>query len=124
MLAGTINIVTDFHKFILKIILTADFENAASSDFSSETFNKTLQRVDMIKFGLQELQNNFNEISTQIDTWYKDDSNFKISDYIDPSQILNYVPTWPLIVNLLSACFCLGASTLYHLGWIHSERIS
>lgn len=85
MLAGTINIVTDFHKFILKIILTADFENAASSDFSSETFNKTLQRVDMIKFGLQELQNNFNEISTHIDTWYKDDSDFKISDYIDPS---------------------------------------
>lgn len=33
-----------------------------------------------------------------------------------------YVPKWPLIVHLLSACFCLGSSAIFHLFHIHSHK--
>lgn len=29
--------------------------------------------------------------------------------------------SWPLIVNLFSAMFCLGASAMYHLFYVRSE---
>ena len=36
-------------------------------------------------------------------------------DFLDANEILNYVPIWPLIMNMLSACFCMGCSAIYHL---------
>lgn len=36
-------------------------------------------------------------------------------DFLDANEILNEVPIWPLIINILSACFCMGCSAFYHL---------
>ena len=36
-------------------------------------------------------------------------------DFLDADQILNYVPLWPLGINVFSACFCMGCSAVYHL---------
>lgn len=36
-------------------------------------------------------------------------------DFLDADQILNYVPLWPLGINVFSACFCMGCSAIYHL---------
>ena len=33
----------------------------------------------------------------------------------DTPLVLNYVDRWPLIINLLAACFCLGSSAVFHL---------
>ena len=41
----------------------------------------------------------------------------------DPSYILNDVPRWPLVVHLLSAVFCLGSSTIYHLCHVKSRTL-
>lgn len=125
MLSDTIIVVSDFWSFVKKIIYTADFDDPnVPYDYSEKTFNNTLQRVDVIKIGLQNLQLNLANIEENVKEWYSNDDDFSISDLLDPSKILTYVPTWPLILNLLSASFCLGASALYHLGYIKSESVS
>lgn len=41
----------------------------------------------------------------------------------DPSEILNDVARWPLVVHLLSAMFCLGSSAIYHLCHVKSKTV-
>ena len=36
-------------------------------------------------------------------------------EFLDADQILNEVPIWPLIINIFSACFCMGCSAIFHL---------
>lgn len=36
-------------------------------------------------------------------------------DFLSASEILNETPIWPLVINILSACFCMGCSAIYHL---------
>lgn len=38
-------------------------------------------------------------------------------------EILSYVHRWPLIVHMISICFCLGCSAIFHLCFIHSPKI-
>ena len=40
-----------------------------------------------------------------------------------PELILTYVPRWPLIINLISACFCFGCSAIFHHFQITSPSI-
>ena len=42
---------------------------------------------------------------------------------LSPELILTYVPRWPLIVNLLSACFCFGCSATFHQFQITSHSV-
>lgn len=44
----------------------------------------------------------------------------KLIDLIIVDKVLAYVPSWPLVVHLISGFFCLGFSALYHLFWIQS----
>ena len=39
-------------------------------------------------------------------------------------ELLNYVPTWPLLVNALSAFFCMGCSCVYHLIYVYSSKVN
>ena len=48
----------------------------------------------------------------------------KGSDIFQAPLVLTYVPRWPLIVHLLSACFCLGCSALYHTFGIYGIETS
>jgi adiponectin receptor len=52
---------------------------------------------------------------------FSKDSSYELSD-IDQSLVLNYIPRWPLFVFLASAIFCLGASAIFHLFFIHSQK--
>lgn len=45
-----------------------------------------------------------------------------IDGMLAPSEVLNYVPLWPLYVNMLAAVFCFGFSAYYHTGRIISEK--
>lgn len=40
---------------------------------------------------------------------------YELASAISPEDVLTYVPRWPLMVHLISAVFCLGASASYHL---------
>lgn len=37
-------------------------------------------------------------------------------------SVPTYVSSWPLIIHLLSACFCMGCSAVFHLFQIHSDK--
>jgi adiponectin receptor len=37
-----------------------------------------------------------------------------IDNILAPGEILNYIPMWPLYVNLLTAVICFGCSAYYH----------
>ena len=39
----------------------------------------------------------------------------KLKDLIIIDKLLAYVPSWPLIVHLLSGFMCLGFSAIFHL---------
>lgn len=53
---------------------------------------------------------------------FKDDPDFKLSDVINANIVLTYIDRWPLIVHILSAMFCLGCSSIFHLFQIHSKK--
>ena len=44
-------------------------------------------------------------------------------DFLAADQILNEVPIWPLVVNVFSACFCMGCSALYHLMFVKNKYV-
>lgn len=52
-----------------------------------------------------------------------DNPSFNILDSMHNETVLNYIPRWPLIVHVVTACLCLGASAFYHLFQVHSRRI-
>jgi adiponectin receptor len=37
-----------------------------------------------------------------------------MSSVISIEYLLNYIPRWPMFVNLITACICLGMSAIYH----------
>jgi adiponectin receptor len=49
-----------------------------------------------------------------------DNPKFNVLNNMHTTVLLTYVPKWPLLVHLFSACFCLGASAMFHLFQIHS----
>ena len=38
----------------------------------------------------------------------------------DVDEFMNYVSRWPLFIHMISACLCLGLSTVYHLFFVYS----
>lgn len=44
-----------------------------------------------------------------------------VTEFLQPSEILTYVPKWPLYIFLAAAVFCLGSSAVYHTFHIVSE---
>jgi len=42
-------------------------------------------------------------------------------EFLNAEQILNEVPIWPMIINIFSACFCMGCSAIYHMMFVKSE---
>ena len=65
--------------------------------------------------GLTRLEGAYQQIQRKIAIWVTNDPQFVISDKINATEVLNYIPRWPLILNLFGACFCMGASAIYHL---------
>lgn len=72
---------------------------------------------------LVQLQSALKDIESKIAIWVSNDPSFRMSDIVDAPLILNYVSRWPLVANLLCACFCLGCSATFHLVQIHSPKI-
>lgn len=64
----------------------------------------------------------FKDIEMKVSIWIKNDPRLELdSDTFDANLILTYVSRWPLIIHLVSACFCLGCSAFFHLFHIHSQ---
>jgi len=38
----------------------------------------------------------------------------------DVDEYMNYVSRWPLFAHMVTACLCLGLSTLYHSFYVYS----
>ena len=47
----------------------------------------------------------------------------KLIDLIIVDKVLAYVPSWPLVVHLISGFFCLGFSAMFHLFMIQSKFV-
>lgn len=47
----------------------------------------------------------------------------KLKDLIYIDEVMTFIPSWPLVVHLLSGCFCLGCSALYHTFFITNKRM-
>ena len=90
----------------------------------SEAYKWVLDRMNVISTGINNLQNAYVHIQKKINIWIMDDPEFKVSDHLLTSSILNYTPRWPMIVNAFSAVFCLGASAWFHLFQIHSKKMN
>ena len=39
---------------------------------------------------------------------------YDMTSLIDTATVLNFVPRWPVFINLITACLCLGLSATYH----------
>ena len=39
-------------------------------------------------------------------------------NFLDADEILNYTPIYPLVINIFSACFCMGCSATFHLMFV------
>lgn len=79
-------------------------------------------RVTVLKQGLKNLEGVFDSIKSKIKIWTMRSAGYELSQTYDTNTLLTYTAKWPLIVNLFSACFCLGASACFHLFHIHSKK--
>ena len=78
-------------------------------------FKIQADRMNIIYQGIKKANSIFEDIESKIGIWIANDPTLVIDDStLSPALILTYVPRWPLIVNLLSACFCFGCSALFH----------
>lgn len=83
---------------------------------SHDTFSEQISRSTVIQKGINQVNDLMKDIEKKIAIWINNDPMLTIdSSKLEPSLVLVYVPRWPLLVHLFSACFCLGCSTLYHL---------
>jgi hypothetical protein len=72
--------------------------------------------MSIIQRGLRQLVVAFKDIEDKISIWVSNDPRLEIDDdTFDANLILTYVSRWPLVINLLSAGFCLGCSAIFHL---------
>lgn len=80
--------------------------------------------MSVISRGVALAQQAFNDIEKKISIWVSNDPTLEVdSDTFSPELILTYVPRWPLLVHLGSACFCFGSSTIFHQFQIHSPSV-
>jgi adiponectin receptor len=101
-------------------------------DFFSQVTQTSLikrlaKRVDVLHRCVKHFSEAITEIDRKVYMLVSPPPEFeeaKFKDQFQPDFVLGYVHKWPLIVHLLSACFCLGCSAIYHLFHIHSPRIS
>ena len=42
----------------------------------------------------------------------------------NPDYILSYISIWPIVINILAACFCLGCSATFHLMSVKSPGLN
>jgi len=109
---GIQNLITKFKSFII------------NAETNASSLKERVLRLDVIKKCLQNLIDQHDTIKKKFAVWVSNDPMFAISSIIDYPLVLVYVPRWPMIVHLLSACFCMGCSTIYHLAWIESAFYS
>jgi len=69
------------------------------------------------------LQLAYDDIEAKLAIWVLNDPTYHVQDLMNPTVVLNYVSRWPLVVHMLSACFCLGCSAMYHLLGIKSVAV-
>lgn len=65
----------------------------------------------------------FKDVESKMQIWLRNDPHLEYDpDTFDAKYVLTYVSRWPLVVNLVSASFCLGCSAFFHLFQIHSPK--
>jgi len=74
--------------------------------------------------GMENLSNLYADIHSKIKAPGQEWKSADLIEQIAPENILVYVPKWPLIVHILSALFCLGASAAFHLFQVLSVKTS
>jgi predicted membrane channel-forming protein YqfA (hemolysin III family) len=80
--------------------------------------------MKVIYQGIEMAQEAFKDIEKKIAIWVSNDPTMVIDETtFTPELILTYVPRWPLIINLLSACFCFGCSSIFHHFQITSPSV-
>ena len=79
-------------------------------------------RVKIIDQGLEFLNAFIQNLDEKLAILFQNDPVYEISDDLDQQLILTYVARWPLMVNALSAVFCLGASAIFHLCGIKNRN--
>ena len=78
------------------------------NDYRDEIINVGV----LFKEKASELHTPYSELSKQqLDTLLE----YVATTFKSPDYILSYTSVWPLVINILSAFFCLGCSTIYHL---------
>ena len=63
-------------------------------------------------------------MDSKILVFFKNEPMYELSEDLEHSIILNYIPRWPLFVFLCSAMFCLGCSATFHLFHIENKAIN
>ena len=80
------------------------------------------KRMSIVRKGLDQLLTNYEFIEARIDTLSEEKRRRDIvHKYLQPSNILTYVPKWPLYVFLTGAIFCLSGSAILHTFFYMSE---
>jgi len=112
IMVGIQQLINNFKSFLI------------NAETNAALLKEKVLRLELIKRCLENLIDQHETIKAKFSIWVKNDPMFAIGDIIDYPLVLTYVSRWPLIVHLLSACFCMGCSAIYHLVLIHSEWVS
>jgi channel protein (hemolysin III family) len=90
----------------------AAIEKAQKAIIGSGDTNK-FKRLQTLFRSMTEL-NLFYLDQTKIMDFKGKNPDFDMTTVIEEDYLLNYIPRWPMFVNLLSACLCLGLSATFH----------
>lgn len=81
------------------------------------------KRLQTLLLSMTEL-NDFYLDQAKIMEFKEKNPKFDMSTVIQEDYLLNYIPRWPMFVNLLSACLCLGLSATFHQLQYLSKRLN
>ena len=85
-------------------------------------FASQSKRLDVISEGLENLKT-FVEDDQSLTDFAALHPAFDLSDLVSPTQILTFVPRWPMVVNIISAVLCLGLSAVFHQFSFYSKHV-
>jgi hypothetical protein len=76
-----------------------------------------IDRIKILNKGMTVLSSTVKDTHERIETLK---NSPKLKDLIIVDKVLAYIPSWPLVVHLISGFICLGFSAMFHLFWIQS----
>lgn len=72
-----------------------------------------VQRVNTLYKGISQLSQFYSDVD-KMQSFKRLHPFYDMGEVIDSEQVLNYVPRWPIYVNLLAAAICMFLSVIYH----------